>query len=269
MINAGQRILEICNDRDVTLKAVCEAAGIRYGTLHTQISKGREVPFSTVEAIATELGLPLEAFSSKRSAIAIEAIKAAKSNFGNRLNSDLRRQDIEALRDGDPISTDMVLNWLMREKSILRNFGALRDKVDLFYPVQDGDAVPQPAHLGSDSLATIFFELEGIDDYRDKIAKFDAPILRDILETHVEVHRTSQYRVDDVEISVQIGANQVAGKYRRVLAPVVDPEGERFTLVFARLIHAFQQRPHGGSDRVGKPSASGSFSARRVPGPST
>lgn len=157
MLPIGFRIQEIYRDRDVTLKHACVESGVSYGTLHQQIAKDREIPFSTIDQLARYFELPLEYFSARRAAILVEPNglhsprKAAEA-----ARTALHSNEIVAIEDGLQITTDMVLDWLDRENGVLRNFEHIREKVDLFYPATQSDRIIRAARLGKESLATIF-----------------------------------------------------------------------------------------------------------------
>ena len=41
----GQKVLDLCKLKGVTLRAACQASGLKYSTLHAQISNNRPIPF--------------------------------------------------------------------------------------------------------------------------------------------------------------------------------------------------------------------------------
>lgn len=239
MIPAGQRILDLCRSRDTTLKAACEACGVRYGTVHRAIKEGRDLHFNVIDSMSSYFAVPIGYFSSRRAGVSISST-STKDQHADLAATTLQEEDLAAIDEGLQITTDMVLDWLDQEHGILRNYENIRERVDLFHPAVEGDTIPRPARIGAQSLASVFFHLRNEQDYTDKIGTIDPEILAETIAAHLQVQKTSQYQIDDIEITTVVNGERVAGKYRRILAPVTDPQGVSFTLVFARLIQAFQ-----------------------------
>ncbi|MEP4195961.1 MAG: hypothetical protein ABJL99_10040 [Aliishimia sp.] len=240
MLTVGQRIIQRCSELGIKLKPACDLAGVEYPTLHQQIRKNRPIPFATIDKLAPVLQSPLELFSERRSSIMVtpfssdpRVTKASKA-----ANKHLKDAELKAIESGTEITTDAILDWLDREGGRLNNFEEFRDSVDLFFPAQEFDIIVRPAHLGKYSLATRFFDLKGPEDYQEKVSLFDPGTLSEMVATHVAVQQSSNYRVDDVNIVVTVNGKEISGRYRRVMAPVIDENDEPFTLVGARLIRA-------------------------------
>ncbi|MDJ0628547.1 MAG: helix-turn-helix transcriptional regulator [Rhodobacter sp.] len=244
MLTTSHRIKLLCEKSGLTLKAACAACGVNYGTLNAQMNRGREIPFSTADAFAQFFNVSLEYFSERRAGYAVtpaslDQSASAKASIATR---QLRESDLRAIEEGFLIDTDKVLNWLDRESYILRNFGLIRGRFDLFYPARDGDEMVHPAQLGQESLATIFFNLQGAADYLRKVGGFSPATVGELVSTHISVQKASTYRLDDVDIEVTIDGSKVAGRYRRIMAPISDEAGNKFTFVYAQLIRAFQPK---------------------------
>ena len=72
MSDLSQRTADFCKRHFGGLKPACAAAGLKYSTLHSQITNGREIPFSSIERLCHAAGVSLEAFRSNRAEIGVK-----------------------------------------------------------------------------------------------------------------------------------------------------------------------------------------------------
>ncbi len=260
MLTVAQRIRELPRLTGVKLTTACEARGLRYKTLNAQLNRNRGIPFSTIDALADFYNLPIEYFSPRRGGYYVSPpIPGDPTNVdAKEATMQLREVDRKVLKAGLMVNTDTVLDWLDRENCVLQNFGFLKDRFDLFYPAMETDRIIKPALLGAKSLASIFFDLTDAADYLRKVGSFPSGVRGELVRAHVSVHRTSKYRVDDIEISVPIADATVAGRYRRIMAPVVGENQAKFTFVYARLIRAFVPKEDGQNAISTQPLSNGS-----------
>ncbi|WP_372612495.1 hypothetical protein [Aquicoccus sp.] len=239
MKDLGQRTAEFCKRHFGGLKPACAAAGLKYSTLHSQITNGREIPFSTIERLCEAAGVSLEAFRSNRAEIGVLAptpSAALHRRAAAAYSQALRDVQDEMLRMGGDITVDDVLNWLHRNDGRLDDFDVLRERVDLFYPVQGDDHLMRPARVGRQSLAAQYFNIEHTQDYVHRVGQLSRRIIDATLASHVEVQRRQQYQIADIDFSAIVDGIELKEKYRRVMAPVQTPDGQTLTLVFAKLI---------------------------------
>ncbi|RAI52913.1 hypothetical protein DOO74_15635 [Rhodobacteraceae bacterium AsT-22] len=239
MSDLGQRTADFCKRHFGGLKPACAAAGLKYSTLHSQITNGREIPFSSIERLCHAAGVSLEAFRSNRAEIGVIA-PAPSATLHRRAaaaySQALRDVQNEMLRMGGDIMVDDVLNWLHRNDGRLEDFDAIRERVDLFYPVQSDDNLMRPAKVGHQSLAAQYFRIEHTQDYAHRIGQLSRRIIDATLASHIEVQRRQQYQIADIDFSATVDGIEIKEKYRRVMAPVEAPDGQKLTLVFAKLI---------------------------------
>jgi hypothetical protein len=128
------------------------------------------------------------------------------------------------------------LDWLRAQNGKLTNFDALREHVDLFHPVRAGEQMFRPYRIGRLSLATQSFRAEDEAHFLKIIEQsVDAEIMQRVLAAHKEV-AVMPYKVSDETINITVNGAQLSGAYRRILAPVTDLDGNRFTLVHSRRI---------------------------------
>lgn len=238
MPTTGDRIKDACRRSGVTLAAACETSGVTYKTLHAQIRNNRAIPFETIDRLARYFNVPIEFFSAFRPNLVIRA-EGQNSVLHQRAaaayTAALRSEQIEMMREGYNIGTDDVLNWLATQNGVLSNFDALRDRVDLFHRVGSEDSMMRPHRIGCESLATRFFKLEGEEHYVKTMGSFDRKFVDDVILAHLGANKL-KYSITDQDIDVRIGSDQLVLSYRRIIAPVTDVNGRKYTLVHAKLI---------------------------------
>ncbi|MDQ2090536.1 helix-turn-helix domain-containing protein [Marimonas arenosa] len=236
-MSVGDNILKACKARGVSLARACTLADLRYSTLHSQIANEREIPFSTIDKLSAALNLPLGYFSSHEPAVRIEPDEEAtllQARAARALSNLLERQ-VAALADwGYQIGVEDVLDWLIAHDSMLIKHDWLIERVDLFYPVKKGDTMLRPYRIGSQSLAARYFRLLDTDDYNEVVGRFNRDFLNRLLVAHRDV-ANKRYSVADVMIDEVIDGARIKGTYRRLLAPVTTPDGQKLTLLFSKL----------------------------------
>ncbi|MEZ5715385.1 MAG: helix-turn-helix transcriptional regulator [Paracoccaceae bacterium] len=236
-MSVGENILKACKLRGLSLSRACSLADLRYSTLHSQISNGREIPFSTIDKLALALNMPLGYFSAHEPAIRIEPTADATPGQAKaaRVLADQLQRETTALSDwGAQIGLEEVLDWLLSTGNRLVKHDWLIESVDLFYPVAKGDTMLHPYRIGANSLATRYFRLLGARNYNDVVGKFHRTFIESLIEAHLDAS-TRRYAITDVKIDEVVDGARITGTYRRLLAPVTDAKGDRFTLLFSKL----------------------------------
>lgn len=236
MIPVAAKLKKLCEDRCTTLAAACRCAGVNYGTLHAQISNSREIPFGTLDKFGQFFDVPLEFFSGYRAEVAIssdEGQSILHRRAAHAYEQAVRDEHLNMMREGYAIGTDDVLNWLNSQGGRLTNFDTLRESVDLFEPVGAHDHMLRPHRVGRDSLATISFRVTNEDHFVKIVSGFDRGLIDRLLVAHREVAELP-YNVSDEMVDVLIAGEQVRVSYRRIIAPVKDVQGNRYTLVHSK-----------------------------------
>jgi len=233
----GERIMQACKHRGLSLSRACAAAELNYSTLHSQINKNREIPFSTIDRLGASLGLPIGYFSASKPSLHVEPSEAATAIQAEaaRALSDLMRKQVAAMADwGYRIGTDDVLDWLLAENSQLVNYDWLADRIDLFYPAMPGDNMVRPYKIGAQSLSAKYFRLHDTEDFVQTVGKFDRAILDDLVNAHTAA-ADQTYVISDRALDQVVDGVRVRGTYRRLMAPVTDLDGQKLMLVFSKL----------------------------------
>lgn len=238
MTPVADKIRLLCKKHDLTLASACRTSGINYGTLHAQMSNGREIPFSTIDRLGRVFGVPVDYFSAFRPDISLnsqggQSILHARA--ASAYSAALQSEQIKMLRAGYEIGTDQVLDWLASQGGSLANFDALREKVDIFQPLEGYHTLMRPVRIGRESLATRQFGLENEDHYTRVVGSFDRGLIESVMRAHIKASKM-RYLVSDKSVDVIIAGQRVRHNYRRVVAPVRDLQGNKFTLVHTKTL---------------------------------
>ncbi|WP_137702607.1 helix-turn-helix domain-containing protein [Marimonas lutisalis] len=238
-MSLGETIVRACKSRGLSLSRACKRAGLNYSTLHSQIRKGREIPFRTVESLAATLNLPLAYFAEARPSLSVapaDAATDAEAESANALSERIAEHEAAASEAGQVIGTDDVLDWLMANDNRLQNHEWLINKLNLYYPCEPGETVPRPYWIGADSLSAKYYRLLETNTYEEVFLSFDPEVQQEILQAHTEVVN-HPYLISDRKVDSELGGVRVSGTYRRLLAPVTDDTGQLFILLFSKLTH--------------------------------
>ncbi|MDQ2094011.1 helix-turn-helix domain-containing protein [Rhodalgimonas zhirmunskyi] len=236
-MSLGQRLIDACRRRDLSLAAACRAAGLKYSTLHAQISNDRAIPFESVDRIATALNIPVGYFSETRPSINILATPDATDEQRKTAEDTAEGLIIKVAQDLEPamqISTDEILDWLITNEGRLINHEWFLEHVDLFHIAKPGDPAPVPFRIGSKSLAARYLNLLDKNQYDNVVGTFDPGFVRKLVEAHLQAAQ-QRYMITDMIIDEVIDGRRVSGTYRRILAPVVTPDGIPLMLLYSKL----------------------------------
>ncbi|WP_274960784.1 helix-turn-helix domain-containing protein [Lentibacter algarum] len=232
----GQKVLDLCKLKGLTLRAACQASGLKYSTLHAQISNRRPIPFKTIDKLARTLNAPLSFFSDGSPLFQF----AASPNGGTsevvlELEQSINDHSKTLSARGHHISIDNVLDWLVQNDFQLKNFDWLKESVDLYYPLKEGEIMAHTFSAGPQSLAT---QILGFSDQIDPdiyYGKFDPKDLQVIRLSHRQVEQ-HKYSITDQPIEVVRNGMRLSGVYRKLMAGVRDEDGTGLTLVFCRIV---------------------------------
>ena len=234
----GQKVLDLCKLKGVTLRAACQASGLKYSTLHAQISNNRPIPFKTIDKLSRKLSVPLSYFSEGQPLFQVNALAADSAPSGSMLQfeTSVNAQAKLLAEQGYHPSIDDVLDWLVHVDFQLKDFDWIKDQVDLYYPLQTDDIMARPHSVGSESLAAKLLGFSKDVDLKAHFDKFDTNDVAVIRLSHAAI--TPQvYSVTDQAFHAQWNQGVISGSYRKLMAGVRDDNGVPLTLVFCRLIN--------------------------------
>lgn len=239
MNELGRTVSDFCDQHFGGLKKACAAAGLKYTTLHGQISHQREIPFSTIDRLCSTAGVSLEVFRGDRATIGVAPANTSDAlhmRAAAAYNQALRDVQAEMRRFGSDVLVDDVLNWLHRHGGRLTDFDVLRQRVDLFHKLTPEDRIMKPQHIGAGSLVARSFDIRDVSEYVPKVTQLGTTVLENSVAAHLRVQQTRQYQVEDIELTGAVDGHGIDLKYRRIMAPVMALDGSEFTLVFAQLL---------------------------------
>lgn len=61
-MDTGKRVLQLANERNLTLGKLAKICGMQYSTLYTAISRGSQLSVDTIERVCAGLGITLAQF---------------------------------------------------------------------------------------------------------------------------------------------------------------------------------------------------------------
>lgn len=234
------RFSEATSMLGVSLKVLCERAGVSYKTLHSQIRNKRKIPVETIYAICHHWPLPLDYFSpyraktlvlsnqerpSRMEAIAIEAVERR-----------IQQIRIEALERKPQFDTMDILDWVRRGGPEQSSGEGIMSHCDLFYPMGPEDNVPKPYSIGRNSKSASRFKVGSEDEYVRKVTDINPNVLEAIKQGHMEV-RHKPYTITDVELRAKVeGCSIVFEAYCRFMATVRIANNLELTLLHAEII---------------------------------
>ena len=234
----GQKVLDLCKLKGVTLRAACQASGLKYSTLHAQISNNRPIPFKTIDKLSRKLSVPLSYFSEGQPLFQVNALAADSAPSGSMLQfeTSVNAQAKLLAEQGYHPSIDDVLDWLVHVDFQLKDSDWIKDQVDLYYPLQTDDIMARPHSVGNESLAAKLLGFSKDVDLKAHVDKFDTNDVAVIRLSHAAI--TPQvYSVTDQAFHAQWNQGVISGSYRKLMAGVRDDNGVPLTLVFCRLIN--------------------------------
>ncbi len=241
MNDLGKLVTGFCDRHYNGLKPACDAAGLKYTTLHAQITHEREIPFTTIERLTSVAGVSLEVFRRDRAAIGIATIDISDTlhkRAAALYSQALRDVQAEMRKFGTDIMCDDVLNWLHRNNGRLSEFDTLRERVDLFEVARPGDRIMKATRVGKGSVAARYFNISDAAEFGAKARQLDSSIINNSMAAHFKVHQTQRYQIEDVNITGLVDGQQIHEKYRRIMAPVETLDGKKLTLVFAKILES-------------------------------
>lgn len=233
----SEKITHLCKLKNVTLRAACQAAGLKYSTLHSQLANDRPIPFSTIEKLSRTLNMPLSYFSEQQPVFQFtpDASGALPSEMMLTLERSINKQAKVLANQGLNISIDDVLDWLVHVDYRLTDFEWIKDRVDLYHPLQKGAVMAEAASIGKNSLASQVFGFSDQVEESSYYEKFAPEDLEAIRLSHSTV-KERKYTITDQSIDATVNGTRISGSYRKLIAGVTDETGSPFTLVFCRMI---------------------------------
>jgi len=227
--NVGKRINLASQITGIKVAKACKMAGIHYNTLYNQMRLNREIPFSTITALAKTLSLPLQFFD----ATTLEpsaASEATPYTLAQKLNTERAKYT----RAGFDVTTDHILDWYRDQSGTLRNWDWFSDQVDLYKPLSPTDTVMHPIKLGERSITAERLMLSSTAEFYDVVSRFDHETIQRALLAHQQIEHQG-FVVSDEVLNVVVKGQPIKGGYRKVTMRVFEEDGTPVTAVFSKL----------------------------------
>ena len=233
----GQKVLDLCKLKGLTLRAACQASGLKYSTLHAQISNNRPIPFKTIDKLSRKLSVPLSYFSEGQPLFQVNALAADSAPSGSMLQfeTSVNAQAKVLAEQGYHPSIDDVLDWLVHVDFQLKDFDWIKDQVDLYYPLQTDDIMARPYSVGNESLAAQLLGFSKDADLHNYFGRLDPKDVAAFRISHAAI-KPHVYNVTDHQFNAQWTQGVISGSYRKLMAGIRDENDAPLTLVFYRLI---------------------------------
>lgn len=237
MSHFEKMLIKLCAGTGDTIRSASIEAGENYKTVNALLKRGSDPKFSTVAAFSQYFGVPTDYFLPDNPDLRIETDEGQNvlhKRAAAAYTAAMQLVQIDMMRQGYQVGTEQVMDWLHAEGSVLTNFDAIRDKVDLFDPFEPGDMMLRPYRIGPESLSTRALNLKGKDHFIQEISKFDAASIESILYAHNEVRSMPYLVTTEVRnVVTKSGASDLV-VYRRLIARVVDRFNRPFNLVHSK-----------------------------------
>ena len=226
----GQKVLDLCKLKGLTLRAACQASGLKYSTLHAQISNRRPIPFKTIDKLSRKLNVGQPLFQ-----VNALATDSAPSGSMLQFETSINAQAKLLAEQGYYPSIDDVLDWLVHVDFQLKDFDWIKDQVDLYYPLQTDDIMARPHSVGSESLAAKLLGFSKDADLHNYFGRLDPNDVAAFRISHAAI-KPHVYNVTDHQFHAQWTQGLINGSYRKLMAGIRDENDAPLTLVFCRLI---------------------------------
>ncbi len=230
--HTGEKIEQFRLAANLSLKALTDGAGVEYATLYQQIRRGTEIPFSTVDAIASYLNLPLELFST------FPANQDASLAVARQVASSA--QAMVANNDPRVTGPDIASFWrrLIEVDYRLDELGDMSAHIDIYDPLEATSLVAAPESFGRLSLARTVLKICTPEDYHRRVAKFSDDIRQRAMIRHARAN-TEQFHFASETISEVIDGVEVAGCYLTATARGTDRAGRPKTGLLTQYVTSF------------------------------
>ncbi len=223
--NIGQIVEDLCKMSGWKLKPLCEAAGVKYSTLHQQISRRSSIPFEVIDAIAHTLGRPLTDFSNYKET------SISKQVAADRILDILQMISHEEGENNPKI--DDFHKAVQSSGFSLQNLGEIKQYCDIYFPLDGEHTSPHPLKFGEKSPARTILGMSDSTTYYQRLSKMDDKLKAGARQDH-ERALTEDFFVTTVRIDEIIEGRRVSGLYMRAMARLKSPDSTPKTVLFTQ-----------------------------------
>jgi hypothetical protein len=149
----GTRIEQLCRHKKVTLRALCQAADLKYQTLHAQISNQRHIPFETVRKISEATETSLSWFASNKEPPLLSQSEVAPLSDAL-IDQVLQTTKLRHAQDKKTLDAHALALIYYRCGGLLSGLEPYIEQVDVYYAPQHGDKGLRVFRMGKESLTS-------------------------------------------------------------------------------------------------------------------
>jgi hypothetical protein len=230
MTGLHEKIRNIIQQRNLSMRQASELCRVRYTTFRTQIVDKREIPFSTVVAFSEAFGVPLDYFTDKLPSLDFlteDQGDTISQLVARNANSQIETTARSASQKGARVTLKGFLDWWAINSGRLENFDQISESVDLFQvPNSDSNQI-RPLQIGRNSLATKHFDLEETEHLTQTLEGFTSETNNKLIQAHLEAFNRGEPVITHPFLDETLRDGQrFARRYRRVMAPIYLPKGK-------------------------------------------
>lgn len=149
----GKKIEQLCGYHEISLRALCVSAGIKYQTLHAQITNNRAIPFETVRRISHATNTSMDWFSSDQElpVLAPNDMNVLSGNVVDLLFQTTKLRQAEQTQALDSHALTLIY---FRSGGQITALEPFIEHVDIYYAPRDADLRLRVFRMGSESLTS-------------------------------------------------------------------------------------------------------------------
>lgn len=134
-------------------------------------------------------------------------------------------------------STDDVLDWWWQNGGLLSGFENFENVMDIYTAPSKEDTIPNPTHLGADSLAAQSFDIKTSHQLTKILRDLPKPYLKSLVLSQADAaigKPTITY--PKISVSLPKSTTAVNFTYKRLLLPVRDISGKEYVINYSQPI---------------------------------
>ena len=149
----GTKIEELCAHKNITLRSLCQAADLKYQTLHAQIANKRHIPFETVQRISVVTDTSLDWFttSDSPSLLTTRDVTPLSDAIFDQL---VQTTKLRHAKDEKKLDAHSLTLIYFRSGGLISALEPFIEQVDLYCAPQAMDSRLKVYRMGKESLAS-------------------------------------------------------------------------------------------------------------------
>lgn len=149
----GGKIERLCQQKQLTLRALCQISDLKYQTLHAQISHQRNIPFETIRKISQATGVSLDWFASEDEEITLSPPEL-NALSGNLIDQVIQTTKLHRANEDRVLDAHSLTLIYYRSGGLLSALAPFLEQVDIYHAPQQGDDRLRLYRMGRESLTS-------------------------------------------------------------------------------------------------------------------